>query len=142
MSGATRRRVAVVFGGRSAEHEVSVTSARSVLADLASLLRELGAGAIMVTHDRQLERYVDRVVQIRDGRTSSETRYVEEKEGLIADEVIILDRAGRLQLPRRLVEELGLKDRVRVHREGGAIHILPIDSEPPRPEPPPPGKRG
>ena len=34
MIGAPRRRVAVVFGGRSAEHEVSVTSARSVLAAL------------------------------------------------------------------------------------------------------------
>jgi D-alanine-D-alanine ligase len=34
VSGAPRRRVAVVFGGRSAEHEVSVTSARSVLAAL------------------------------------------------------------------------------------------------------------
>ena len=31
MSGTPRRRVAVVFGGRSAEHEISVTSARSVL---------------------------------------------------------------------------------------------------------------
>jgi D-alanine-D-alanine ligase len=34
VSGPPRRRVAVVFGGRSAEHEVSVTSARSVLAAL------------------------------------------------------------------------------------------------------------
>jgi ABC-type lipoprotein export system ATPase subunit len=129
--------------------ELDGATARAVLADLATVLRELGAGAIMVTHDRQLERYVDRVIQIRDGRTSSETRYVEEEEGLVADEVIILDRAGRLQLPRRLVEELGLKDRVRVHREGGAIHILPMDphrdspppreGQPPLPDPPPPG---
>jgi len=34
MSGPPRRRIAVVFGGRSAEHEVSVTSARSILAAL------------------------------------------------------------------------------------------------------------
>jgi ABC-type lipoprotein export system ATPase subunit len=111
--------------------ELDGATARAVLEDLATLLRELGAGAIMVTHDRQLERYVDRVVQIRDGRTSTETRYVEQEEGLVADEVIILDRAGRLQLPRHLVDELGLKDRVRIHREGGSIRIAPLDPDPP-----------
>jgi ABC-type lipoprotein export system ATPase subunit len=118
--------------------ELDGATARAVLADLAAVLHELEAGAIMVTHDRRLEQYVDRVIQIRDGRTSTETRYVEQDAGLVADEVIILDRAGRLQLPRRLVDELGLKDRVRIHREGGSIRISPLDS---RPDPPTPGER-
>ncbi len=44
------------------------------------MLREDGTAAVFVTHDPQLESYVDRVVMIRDGRTSSERRWVE-REG-------------------------------------------------------------
>ncbi len=73
----------------------------------------------------QLERYVDRVIHIRDGRTSTETRWVEQAGDVVADELVILDRAGRLQLPRHLVEELGLGERVRVRREGNSLRILP-----------------
>jgi ABC-type lipoprotein export system ATPase subunit len=104
--------------------ELDGQSASSLLADLAALLRKLSCGAIMVTHDPQLERYVDRVVQIRDGRTATETRWVHQQGDLVADELVILDRAGRLQLPRHLVEELGLGGRVRVRREGRSLRIL------------------
>jgi len=43
------------------------TVAREMLGDLAALLGQLGAGAILVTHDRRVARYVDRVLLIRDG---------------------------------------------------------------------------
>jgi putative ABC transport system ATP-binding protein len=105
--------------------ELDGLTARALLADLAELLRELGTGAIMVTHDPQLERYVDRVIHIRDGRTSTETRWVEQAGDVVADELVILDKAGRLQLPRHLVEELGLGERVRIRREGNSLRILP-----------------
>jgi ABC-type lipoprotein export system ATPase subunit len=104
--------------------ELDGLTARALLADLAELLRELGTGAIMVTHDPQLERYVDRVIHIRDGRTSTETRWVEQAGDVVADELVILDRAGRLQLPRHMVEELGLRERVRVRREGDSLRIF------------------
>jgi putative ABC transport system ATP-binding protein len=107
--------------------ELDGLTARALLADLAALLGDLGTGAIMVTHDPQLERYVDRVIQIRDGRTSTETRWVEQAGDVVADELVILDRAGRLQLPRHLVEELGLRERVRVRREGNSLRILGRD---------------
>jgi hypothetical protein len=79
----------------------------------------------MVTHDVQVERHVDRVIRIRDGRTSTETRYRED----VADELVILDRAGRLQLPKSQVDALGLKERVRVRREGDHIVISRPDQE-------------
>ena len=107
--------------------ELDGSTARAVLADLAQLLRELGASAIMVTHDRQLEHFVDRVVQIRDGRTSSERRWVEREGAMVSDETVIVDRAGRLQLPRAHVEKLGLRGRVRVHLEDGSLRIIPLD---------------
>ena len=105
--------------------ELDSTTARGLLADLANLLQETRTSAIMVTHDRQLERFVDRVVQIRDGRTSLETRWRVTEAGPAADELVIMDRAGRLQLPRALVEKLGLGERVRVHVEDDHLRIYP-----------------
>jgi putative ABC transport system ATP-binding protein len=109
--------------------ELDGANARELLVDLTSLLRELGTAAIMVTHDQQLERHVDRVIQIRDGRTSTERRWLARPNGdrEVADELVILDRAGRLQLPRAHVEKLGLRDRVRVHLEADSIRITPAE---------------
>jgi ABC-type lipoprotein export system ATPase subunit len=108
--------------------ELDGAAARSLLADLAAVVRHAGAAVVMVTHDHQVERYVDRVIQIRDGRTSTERRWVERDEGVVADELVILDRVGRLQLPRHLVEELGLRHRVRVRREGESLRIFRHDA--------------
>lgn len=50
--------------------ELDGPTAQTLLADLATLLRSLEVGAVMVTHDPQLERFVDMVVQIRGSDTS------------------------------------------------------------------------
>jgi ABC-type lipoprotein export system ATPase subunit len=50
--------------------ELDGPSAHVLLADLADLLRSLGVGAVLVTHDPQLERFVDRVVRIQGSNTS------------------------------------------------------------------------
>jgi hypothetical protein len=84
---------------------------------------------VFVTHDPQVETYVDRVVMIRDGRTSSERRWVEREGELINDELAIMDRAGRIQLPRAYVDRLGLSGRVRLHLEDGRISILPASGD-------------
>jgi ABC-type lipoprotein export system ATPase subunit len=112
--------------------ELDGANARELLEDLTGLLRDLGTAAIMVTHDQQLERHVDRVIQIRDGRTSTERRWLARPNGDrdVADELVILDRAGRLQLPRAHVEKLGLRDRVRVHLEADSIRITPAEPSP------------
>jgi ABC-type lipoprotein export system ATPase subunit len=112
--------------------ELDGASARGLLDDLTRLLHDLGTAAIVVTHDQQLERHVDRVIQIRDGRTSTERRWLARPNGEreVADELVILDRAGRLQLPRAHVEKLGLRDRVRVHLEADSIRITPAEQSP------------
>jgi ABC-type lipoprotein export system ATPase subunit len=112
--------------------ELDGASARGLLDDLTRLLHDLGTAAIVVTHDQQLERHVDRVIQIRDGRTSTERRWLARPNGEheVADELVILDRAGRLQLPRAHVEKLGLRDRVRVHLETDSIRITPAEQSP------------
>ena len=112
--------------------ELDGANAQTLLDDMTRVLRDLGTAAIMVTHDQQLERHVDRVIQIRDGKTSTERRWRTKTsgDGEVADELVILDRAGRLQLPKAHVEKLGLRDRVRVHLEDDSIRIMPAEKRP------------
>lgn len=108
--------------------ELDTATAHSVLLDLAALLDEIGTTAIFVTHDAELERFAGRVIQIRDGKTSTETRWSGGRDARVADELVIMDRAGRIQLPRAYVEKLALKERVRLRLESDHIAILPPDS--------------
>ena len=57
---------------------------------------------ILVTHDPLVSKLVDRVVAIRDGRTSTEIRRHRDRTSGTVDEEewVILDQAGRLQLPK------------------------------------------
>ena len=98
--------------------------------------RTFGITIVIVTHDRQISKMVDRVVAIRDGRTSSEfirkKSYAEElqemgdalfrTEGETHDELAVFDKAGRLQIPAEYINALGLKDnRVKVEMDGDRI---------------------
>jgi len=107
--------------------ELDSVESRRLLGDLREMLADTGTAAVMVTHDHTVESYVDRVIQIRDGRTSTETRS--------GEELAIMDRAGRLQLPRAYVEKLGLGSRVRLVLRDGHIEILPLANIEERHEP-------
>jgi ABC-type lipoprotein export system ATPase subunit len=111
--------------------ELDRAAADSVLRDLRQLLRESGSAAVMVTHDASVERHADRVIQIRDGRTSTQTRWLEQAGGVVADELLIMDRAGRIQLPRAYVERLGARGLIRAHLEGDEIRLRRGDEETP-----------
>ena len=85
---------------------------------------------MVVTHDPLVSEQVRRTIAIRDGRTSSETlrRRAINEEGdhhIIAEEYAVLDRVGRLQLPRAHVEALGLERRVRLALEPDHISVWP-----------------
>jgi len=83
--------------------------------------RELGITVVIVTHDRQISKSVARVVAIRDGRTSSELimkkSYIDEisaiKDPFFSDEsheeLVVMDRAGRIQLPEDVMDALELR---------------------------------
>ena len=73
---------------------------------------------------------VPRTVAIRDGRTSTITlRRTEQADDgaqlVIAEEYAVLDRAGRLQLPRAHIEALELRDRVRLQLEDDHVGVWP-----------------
>ncbi len=92
--------------------------------------REVGTTVVIVTHDPLVSEQVQRTVAIRDGRTSTETlrRSSLSDEGdheVIAEEFAVLDRAGRLQLPRAHVEALELERRVRLRLEPDHIGVWP-----------------
>lgn len=118
---------------------VDSRTAATILDVFRELNRVLGVTVVIVTHDRQISRKVDRVVAIRDGRTSSEfirrRSYAEELAAIgdigfadqseTHDELVVLDRAGRLQIPAEYMQALGLKgkNKVKVELEGDRVVV-------------------
>jgi len=119
---------------------VDTRMANQILDIFRDLNRRMGLTVVIVTHDPLLAKKVDRVVAIRDGKTSSEIirkkSYAEEmaelEEGMHAPEdshveYAVMDKAGRLQIPADLLEAVGAKQagRMRVSVEEGRIVLLP-----------------
>ena len=119
---------------------VDAKTAAYILDVFRRLNEELGLTIVIVTHDPNLARKVNRVVAIRDGKTSAEriakgdyAARLDEISGFVQethDEYALLDRAGRLQLPREMLDALQLTgNRVRVEMENGRI-VLTAPEEP------------
>jgi ABC-type lipoprotein export system ATPase subunit len=120
---------AVLFADEPTGELDSATSAE-VFALLRQVNADHGTTVVIVTHDPQVSEQVQRTVAIRDGRTSTETLRRTEltDEGdhrVIAEEFAVLDRAGRLQLPRAHIRALDLARRVRLRLESDHVGIWP-----------------
>lgn len=126
---------------------VDARSASYILDVFRDLNRQLGLTIVIVTHDRLLAKRVNRVVSIRDGKTSSEMimkqSYAErlEKSGILRKirayryltkymtNLLYSNRAGRLQIPREQLEAIGVtNNRVRLIQEDGRIILEAEDS--------------
>jgi len=120
--------------------ELDTTTSTEVFGLLRRVNDELGTTIVIVTHDALVSEQVQRTVAIRDGRTSTETvRRTEFSDGehrVISEEFAVLDRAGRLQLPKSHVAALGLKDRVRLRLEDDHVGIWPDRDTSASPAPP------
>ena len=100
---------------------------------------------IIVTHDTRIAGQVDRVVAIRDGKTSTETiRQVSQlEEAMVGDrptdadksfvkeevtyqEYVVLDSAGRLQVQRDILEKLNIGKRAELEMGDNCIVIRPV----------------
>ncbi|MCL2352644.1 MAG: ABC transporter ATP-binding protein [Firmicutes bacterium] len=105
---------------------VDVRTTGLILDVLRGVNKELGTTVVIVTHDRQLATKVNRVVAIRDGKTSSESIMRQSYKDALArvegfagaagtaqekdthEEFAVLDRAGRVQVPREYLEKMGV----------------------------------
>ncbi len=110
--------------------ELDTATSVEVLEALRHVNEQLGTTVLVVTHDAEVSEHVRRTVAIRDGRTSSEvlrsTRTHEDgTEHLVAEEFAVMDRAGRVQLPREYRTALSLADRVRIALEEHQVTVRP-----------------
>ena len=120
---------AVLFADEPTGELDSQTSSE-VFALLRTINAEQGTTIVIVTHDALVSEQVQRTVAIRDGRTSTETlrRTEMDDEGghqVISEEFAVLDRAGRLQLPRAHIRALDLARRVRLRLEEDHVGVWP-----------------
>jgi energy-coupling factor transporter ATP-binding protein EcfA2 len=154
MSGGEQQRAAIAIGMANLPRllladeptgNMDSAAAQKILEAFRTVNQSHGVTVVIVTHDRRISRIVDRVVAIRDGRTSSELvrKPVGADElravGSLGDaghadtheEFAILDRAGRLQLPHEYLDAMGLagKDRIRVKLDGKNIVLSPPDEK-------------
>jgi ABC-type lipoprotein export system ATPase subunit len=98
--------------------ELDAHSSRIVIELMLELLGDVGAAALVVTHDPAVALATHRTIHIRDGRLAAEgtTR-----------PVLIVDEQGWLRLPRRLREKAGVQQRVRAEATWGKVELLAED---------------
>jgi len=117
------------------------TKTTGIILDIFHELHLLGNTVIIVTHDQAISRRVGRVAAIRDGRVSSEylkQNYYTEALSSIGDlrqepteaeheELLVIDKVGRLQLPKEYIDKLNIsggKDKVIAELDDDRIVLM------------------
>jgi ABC-type lipoprotein export system ATPase subunit len=124
--------------------ELDSATAADILALLCSLSNKLGLTIIIVTHDSAIAAGVDRTIAIRDGRTSTETIRRQEPLAAVNEQIlarsaviglssethresVLIDRVGRLQLPKEALESFPFHGRAEVRIAEDHVELWPID---------------
>jgi ABC-type lipoprotein export system ATPase subunit/bifunctional DNA-binding transcriptional regulator/antitoxin component of YhaV-PrlF toxin-antitoxin module len=153
LSGGEQQRVAIAVGlankpvlllGDEPTGEVDSATAQIVMDTFRRLGKMMDLTIVIVTHDLRIAGQVDRVVAIRDGKISTETiRQVNRSEHPSTDaeaiplkreevtyhEYVVLDSAGRVQVPKEVLEELGIGKRAQLEMGENCIIIRPADDQ-------------
>lgn len=139
MSGGEQQRVAIAVALANSPGllladeptgELDTDTSHEIFQVLRAASADEGITVVVVTHDPAVSSQVGRAVAIRDGRTSSEVlRRTETREDgeshVIAEEYAVMDRAGRVQVPREFREALELTRRVRLALEADHVAMFP-----------------
>ena len=114
--------------------ELDRKTANTVLELLNKLNSELKTTLVIVTHDPEIMHQVPRVITIRDGKASSEIVNLNmteksfapspDKETTYAN-YTLLDRAGRMQIPREYVQQFNINQRVKLSVVNDHLVIMP-----------------
>jgi ABC-type lipoprotein export system ATPase subunit len=114
--------------------EMDTSTAQVIYQIFRKINRDMGLTILIVSHDPSLARYVDRVVAVRDGKLATETvrqavpshvsgdESTEEK----FEELVVLDSAGRLQVPKEYLDHFHIQQRARLEMTGEGILIRPV----------------
>jgi putative ABC transport system ATP-binding protein len=138
----------VLLLGDEPTGEVDSVTAQVIMDTFRRLGKMMDITIIIVTHDPRIAEQVDRVVAIRDGKISTETiRQVgqlehvmvgdevpagepketqETKVAMTLQEFVVLDSAGRLQIPKEIRDQLGIGKRAEMEMVDGTIVIRPV----------------
>ncbi len=123
--------------------ELDSISANEILTLLRTLNRQLVLTIIIVTHDVAIAALVDRTIAIRDGRTSTETVRRDAPLEIVSEhtlassaviglpgethrESVVIDRAGRLQLPKEALESISYNGRAEIRIVHDHVELWPI----------------
>lgn len=80
-----------------------------------------GLTIVLVTHDPRVAQHADRILAIRDGRSSSERTAATGNQ-----ERLVVDAAGRLQLAAEQRAQAGIGQRVAVDIVDGGLLVRPL----------------
>jgi ABC-type lipoprotein export system ATPase subunit/bifunctional DNA-binding transcriptional regulator/antitoxin component of YhaV-PrlF toxin-antitoxin module len=118
--------------------EVDSQTAAAIYQTFQTLNRELGLTILIVSHDTGIARHVQRVVAIRDGKLASETVRQASTSGNGSDgssataaaeevfeELVVLDSAGRLQIPKDYLQRFNIQGRAKLEMTEDGILIVP-----------------
>lgn len=113
--------------------ELDTQTAGEVFEMLRELNRIYHVTVVLVTHYPGVAHFVDRVVNIRDGRISSESYSsptFQRTGDRVEEEFLVVDRAGRIQLPQELSEQFRLGGLAKAALEDGTVTIKPVSDRP------------
>ncbi|MBP7686292.1 MAG: ABC transporter ATP-binding protein [Thermoflexales bacterium] len=108
--------------------EVDTATAHLIYDIFRQLNTELGLTTIIVSHDPGVARHVKRVVAVKDGKLASESMRRASTDG---DEThvewVVLDSAGRLQVPKDYLQRYNIHRRTELELTEHGILIRPVD---------------
>jgi ABC-type lipoprotein export system ATPase subunit len=112
--------------------ELDSVTAREILDVFKLVQGQFAITVVVVTHDPAVANVADRTVAIRDGRISTERVRLERPtadkgaSGVTHQEYVVVDRAGRLQIPADYLRILGIGGRAVLRLEEGRIVVEPV----------------
>ena len=134
MSGGEQQRVAIAISlannpsillADEPTGSVDTKTSDQLLEVFKEINQKRGVTVVIVTQDLRLAKKIDRVISIRDGRTSTEiikkshAEIMQESQGWdtssedageeYSEELVVLDRTGRMQIPKEYMEALDIK---------------------------------